>query len=39
MKMENARRNQQQGVKLRAGDVDTKELVNGLDSPQYRYFT
>lgn len=29
MKVENARRNREQGVKLRAGDVDSKELVDG----------
>ena len=39
MKLENARRNREQGVNLRAGDVDTKELAHGQKSPQWRYFT
>lgn len=39
MKRENARRNREQGVQLRAGDVDTRELADGENSPQWRYFT
>ncbi|TDZ58231.1 Major facilitator-type transporter hxnP [Colletotrichum trifolii] len=39
MKMENRRRNKEQGVNLRAQDVDTSELYDGEKSPKFRYFT
>ncbi|TDZ15293.1 Major facilitator-type transporter hxnP [Colletotrichum orbiculare MAFF 240422] len=39
MKMENRRRNREQGVNLRAQDVDTSELYDGEKSPKFRYFT
>lgn len=39
MKWENSRRNKEQGVNLRAQDVDTSELVDGEKSPKWRYFT
>lgn len=39
MKRENARRNREQGVLLKAGDVDTDMLQDGERSPQWRYFT
>lgn len=38
-KLENKRRNREQGVNLKAEDVDTNELVNGTDDPRWRYFT
>ncbi|KAL1636874.1 hypothetical protein SLS56_000968 [Neofusicoccum ribis] len=40
MKLENGRRDAAMGVKLRAGDVDTAELVaEGEADPRWRYFT
>lgn len=39
MKRENARRDREQGVQLRAGDVDTYMLAEGQKSPRWRYFT
>jgi hypothetical protein len=39
MKRENARRNRQQGVVLRAEDVNTDMLADGEKSEQWRYFT
>lgn len=39
MKMENRRRNREQGVKLRPQDVNTSELGDGEKSPSFRYFT
>ncbi|ODQ58348.1 hypothetical protein WICANDRAFT_70275 [Wickerhamomyces anomalus NRRL Y-366-8] len=38
-KLENKRRNKEQGVELRAEDVDTNQLVNGTADPRWRYFT
>ncbi|KAK5046616.1 hypothetical protein LTR84_007377 [Exophiala bonariae] len=39
MKRENAKRNKEQGVVLRAEDVNTSELEDGQDSFNWRYFT
>tara|TARA_R110002003_G_scaffold206_2_gene15752 strand:- start:1978 stop:3102 length:1125 start_codon:yes stop_codon:yes gene_type:complete len=39
MKMENRRRDRQQGVKVRAEDVETSELGDGELSEKWRYFT
>lgn len=39
MKMDNRRRNREQGVILKAGDVNTDQLQDGEKSPQWRYFT
>ncbi|GME65897.1 major facilitator superfamily transporter [Neofusicoccum parvum] len=40
MKLENGRRDAAMGVKLRAGDVDTAELMaEGEADPRWRYFT
>ncbi|OAL44054.1 MFS general substrate transporter [Pyrenochaeta sp. DS3sAY3a] len=39
MKMENRRRDRQQGVKLRAEDVRTDQLGDGEKSEMWRYFT
>jgi sugar phosphate permease len=39
MKMENRRRDKQQGVKVRAEDVETSELGDGELSEKWRYFT
>lgn len=39
MKMENRRRDRQQGVKFRAEDVRTSELGDGERSEKWRYFT
>jgi hypothetical protein len=39
MKRENSRRNQEQGVFLRAEDVDTDTLEDGENSPHWRFFT
>ncbi|KAF2026112.1 MFS general substrate transporter [Setomelanomma holmii] len=39
MKMENRRRDRQQGVKVRAEDVRTSELGDGELSERWRYFT
>jgi predicted MFS family arabinose efflux permease len=39
MKAENRRRNKEQGVNLRAVDVDTADLPDGENSPKFRYFT
>jgi hypothetical protein len=39
MKRENARKNRDQGVKLRAEDVDTDMLEDGEKSPQWRFST
>jgi len=39
MKMENRRRDKQQGVKVRAEDVRTSELGDGESSEKWRYFT
>lgn len=39
MKMENTRRNRQQGIALKAEDVNTNMLADGEKSEQWRYFT
>lgn len=39
MRYDNAKRNQEQGLALRAGDVDTDMLENREKSPEWRYFT
>ncbi|RFU26381.1 hypothetical protein B7463_g9957, partial [Scytalidium lignicola] len=39
MKRENRRRNREQGVNLRAQDVETDTLTDGENSPQWRFFT
>jgi len=39
MKRENARKNKEQGVVLRAEDVDTDLLTEGDKSEQWRYST
>lgn len=39
MKMENRRRDAQQGVRVRAGDVRTSELGDGEESEKWRFFT
>lgn len=39
MKMQNRRRNREQGVELRPQDVNTSELGDGEKSPNFRYFT
>ena len=39
MKRENARKNREQVVNLRAEDIDTNMLSDGEGSPQWRYFT
>lgn len=39
MKAENRRRNIEQGVNLKAIDVDTSDLPLGEKSPRFRYFT
>lgn len=39
MKRENRRKDREQGVDLRAEDVDTDVLGEGEASPQWRYFT
>ncbi|KAK6382112.1 hypothetical protein LTS17_003997 [Exophiala oligosperma] len=39
MKRENARRNKEQGVIMKAEDVDTDTLQDGEKSPNWRYFT
>lgn len=39
MKMENRRRDKKMGVKVRAEDVRTSELVDGEKSEMWRYFT
>ncbi|PGH03881.1 hypothetical protein AJ79_07239 [Helicocarpus griseus UAMH5409] len=38
MRMENRRKDRQQGVKIRAGDVDTSNLPDGAKSLEWRYF-
>ncbi|KAF4125864.1 Major Facilitator Superfamily [Geosmithia morbida] len=38
MRHENKRRNKEQGVDLKAEDIDTSELVNGPKDPRFRYF-
>ncbi|KAJ4313141.1 hypothetical protein N0V84_009566 [Fusarium piperis] len=38
MRKQNNRKNQEQGVVLRAEDVDTNELRDGEDDPRWRYF-
>lgn len=37
MRWENRRRNELQGVKLTAADVDTEALSEGHESPAFRY--
>lgn len=37
MRMDNARRNRQQGVVIRAGDVPTSELKDGHKDPRWRW--
>lgn len=39
MKRENARRDKEQGVVIRAEDVNTSELEDGQHSFNWRYFT
>jgi hypothetical protein len=39
MKRGNARKNREQGVNLRAKDIDTDMLSDGDKSPQWRYST
>jgi hypothetical protein len=39
MKGQNKRRNAEQGVVIRAEDVDTSSLVDGEKSPNWRFFT
>ncbi|RDW77690.1 hypothetical protein BP6252_05743 [Coleophoma cylindrospora] len=39
MKLENRRKNTEQGILLKAEDVDTADLVDGEASPRWRYFT
>lgn len=38
MRRENRRKNQEQGVVLKAEDVDTQKLSLGIDDPSWRYF-
>ncbi|UPL00016.1 hypothetical protein LCI18_010950 [Fusarium solani-melongenae] len=38
MRKQNNKKNQEQGVVLRAEDVDTNELRDGEDDPKWRYF-
>ncbi|KAK2776443.1 hypothetical protein FQN52_003452 [Onygenales sp. PD_12] len=38
MRMENRKRDREQGVRIKAGDVDTSELIDGEKSPEWRYF-
>ncbi|KAL2812184.1 major facilitator superfamily domain-containing protein [Aspergillus granulosus] len=38
MRMENWRRDREQGVNLRAGQVETSQLSEGEKSPEWRYF-
>ncbi|KAL2835328.1 major facilitator superfamily domain-containing protein [Aspergillus pseudoustus] len=38
MRMENRRRDREQGVRLRAGEVETAQLGEGEKSPGWRYF-
>ncbi|KAH0586475.1 hypothetical protein H2248_007706 [Termitomyces sp. 'cryptogamus'] len=37
MRLENRRRNKEQGVKITAADVDTEDLGQGSTSPAFRY--
>lgn len=39
MKNENRKRNKEQGVNLRAEDVDIRSLDDGQKSSNWRYFT
>ena len=39
MKRENARRNKEKGVNLRAEDIDTDMLTDGENSEHWRYST
>jgi len=39
MKRENLRRNREQGVNLRAEDVDIRTLDKGQESDNWRWFT
>lgn len=39
MKNENRKRNKEQGVDLRAEDVDIRSLDDGQKSANWRYFT
>jgi len=39
MKHENMRRNKEQGINLRAEDVDIRTLDKGQDSVNWRWFT
>jgi hypothetical protein len=39
MKRENARRNKEQGMVIKAEDVETDTLQEGERSPNWRYFT
>ncbi|KAL3477102.1 major facilitator superfamily domain-containing protein [Aspergillus californicus] len=38
MRVENQRRDREQGVKLQAGQVDTSQLTAGEKSPEWRFF-
>lgn len=38
-KMENKKRNKEQGIQIKAADVDTSELKDGLNDPRWRYYT
>ncbi|KAL4930432.1 MFS transporter/fungal specific transcription factor domain-containing protein [Aspergillus undulatus] len=38
MRVENRRRDRQQGVRIRAGEIETSLLVDGERSPEWRYF-
>lgn len=38
MRFENRRRDREQGLRLREGQVETSQIQEGEDSPEWRYF-
>jgi hypothetical protein len=37
MRIENSRRNKEQGVNITSADIKTAELKDGFKSPEYRF--